>query len=303
MSILKVSDLVKLYGVQPAVDHISFEINKGEIVGFLGPNGAGKSTTMKMIAGILKPTTGEIFIQDRPFDPSDTILKKSIAYLPEHNPLYLDMYVREALEFMAQLHQLSSRSKIISDAIHVTGLEKEQHKKISALSKGYRQRVGLAQSILHHPDLFILDEATTGLDPNQILDIRDLIKSLGNDHAILISTHILQEVESICQRCIVIHQGKIIADEPMHSFKNRLDHKGQAMIRFATKVSIDALKTNWPQVVQAVNDSTYIISDDDPLLTQHLYQWSVAQGHVIDELKRIEHKMEDVFHALTRIQN
>ncbi|MEO5581860.1 MAG: ATP-binding cassette domain-containing protein [Saprospiraceae bacterium] len=300
MSILKVTDLIKLYGAQTAVDHISFEINKGEIVGFLGPNGAGKSTTMKMIAGILQPDRGEIRINDIIFNQNDTVLKKSIAYLPEQNPLYPDLYVREALEFMSRLHQLNHTRQIINDAIQVTGLEKEQHKQIGALSKGYKQRVGLAQCILHQPDLYILDEATTGLDPNQILDIRDLIRSLGKEHAILISTHILQEVESICHRCLVIHQGRIIADEPMISFKNKLVRKPEVSIRFADKVSIDLLKRKWKSVTPGSDGKSFIITDDDPLLTQHLFQWAVDQHQVIDELKKVEHKMEDVFHSLTQ---
>lgn len=299
MSVLQVNELVKTYGAQTAVDHISFEINKGEIVGFLGPNGAGKSTTMKMIAGILTPDSGVILINGQTFTSDQTLIKKSIAYLPEQNPLYHDLYVREALEFMAQLHQLNNPRQIIAEAIHVTGLEKEQHKRIGALSKGYKQRVGLAQSILHQPDLFILDEATTGLDPNQILDIRDLIRSLGKDHAILISTHILQEVESICQRCIVIHQGRIIADEPMLAFKNKLNHQAQATIRFASNISVDALKKRWVSSV-ANEDGSFTISDADPLLTQQLFQWAVTNHLVIDELKRVEHKMEEVFHSLTQ---
>ena len=302
MSILQVTDLVKTYGTQIAVDHISFELNKGEIVGFLGPNGAGKSTTMKMIAGILSPDSGKININGKPFSAAHIEIKKSIAYLPEQNPLYYDMYVMEALEFMASIHQLNNSRQIIQDAIQVTGLEKERHKRIGSLSKGYKQRVGLAQSILHQPDLFILDEATTGLDPNQILDIRDLIRSLGKDHAILISTHILQEVESICQRCIVIHQGRIIADEPMPAFKNKLNHQAQASIRFASPVTADALKKQWSSVT-ADADGSFTITDSDPLLTQHLFQWAVNNHLVIDELKRVEHKMEEVFHSLTQTMN
>jgi ABC-2 type transport system ATP-binding protein len=208
----------------------------------------------------------------------------------------------EALEFMASIHQLNNSRQIIQDAIQVTGLEKERHKRIGSLSKGYKQRVGLAQSILHQPDLFILDEATTGLDPNQILDIRDLIRSLGKDHAILISTHILQEVESICQRCIVIHQGRIIADEPMPAFKNKLNHQAQASIRFASPVTADALKKQWSSVT-ADADGSFTITDSDPLLTQHLFQWAVNNHLVIDELKRVEHKMEEVFHSLTQTMN
>lgn len=302
MSILKVTDLVKQYGTQTAVDHISFEINKGEIVGFLGPNGAGKSTTMKMLAGILQPDSGEIQINDIILKQDDITLKKSIAYLPEQNPLYPDLYVREALEFMSRLHQLKNNKQVINDAIKVTGLEKEQFKQIGALSKGYKQRVGLAQSILHQPDLYILDEATTGLDPNQILDIRDLIRSLGKDHAILISTHILQEVESICQRCLVIHLGRIIADETMISFKNKLVRKPEASIRFAVKVPVDLIKRKWSSVTPGTDGKSFIITDEDPLLTQHLFQWAVDQHLVIDELKRVEHKMEDVFHSLTQTE-
>ncbi len=299
MNILEIKNIQKYYGAQKAVDDISFNIASGEIVGFLGPNGAGKSTTMKMIAGILTPDAGEVWIKGEQMNPNRIYLKKAIAYLPEQNPLYHDLYVREALEFMARLHNVPSPRSAIHDAIKVCGLTAEQHKRIGSLSKGYKQRVGLAQSILHQPDLYILDEATTGLDPNQILDIRDLIRSLGKDHAVLISTHILQEVESICQRCILIHQGKLKADDDMDTFKNKLNRIPEAIVRFASPVSLETLKMRWAKVFSMNADHTYKISSQEPMLTQSIFRWAVDQKVIIDELKKVEQSMEDIFQTLT----
>lgn len=298
MSVLKVQDVVKSYGNQLAVDHINFTINKGEIVGFLGPNGAGKSTTMKMIAGILTPDHGTIEVNGSLMTPQNIQLRKSLAYLPEQNPMYGELYVRESLEFMMELQGLGYRKEMIDEAIEACGLQQEQFKQIQYLSKGYKQRVGLAQSILHHPDLYILDEATTGLDPNQILDIRALIKSLGKEHAVLISTHILQEVESICHRCIVIHEGKIIADDDMNMLKSKLSAKPSAMVTFDQSVELNKLQRTWPGAVTSSTNS-FLISDDDPLLTQNIFDWAVTHRYKIQELKWVDNKIEDVFHELT----
>ncbi len=302
MNILEVKNVYKYYGTQKAVDNVSFNIGAGEIVGFLGPNGAGKSTTMKMIAGLVAPDEGEIYIQGIRMTQDQIALRKTLAYLPEQNPLYNDLYVRESLEFMARLHNIPNAGKLIDDAIQVCGLSMEKHKKISMLSKGYKQRVGLAQSILHQPDLYILDEATTGLDPNQILDIRDLIRSLGKKHAVLISTHILQEVESICHRCILIHHGQIRANDSMSDFKNLLTRTPEVMVRFATRVVLRSLEDRWSKVI-AIDENTYKIKDRDPLLTQSIYRWAVEHHMIIDELKRVEHKMEDIFQSLTENQS
>ena len=302
MSILQVNGLVKKFGSQTAVDNVSFKIDKGEIVGFLGPNGAGKSTTMKMIAGILKPDEGEVYINNHLGTEDEIETKRSISYLPEQNPLYYDLYVREALEFSAKLHHVKQITARVNEAISVCGLENEKHKKIQSLSKGYKQRVGLALSILHQPDLYILDEATTGLDPNQIVEIRDLIKSLGKEHAVLISTHILQEVESICKRCIVINKGKIIADDDMKTLKVKASGIPSVKVSFGSPISKELLEATWGKVTLSDNDNdtyTYTISNNDPFLSRSVFRWAVENNIIIDELIKEKQSIEGVFQILT----
>jgi len=210
MSIV-VKNITKLYGEQKALNNVSFSIEKGEIVGFLGPNGAGKSTMMKIITGYINASEGEVFVNNFDVSTHKLELQKSIGYLPENNPLYLDMYVKEYLQFNASVHKIPKSS--IDEVIVKVGLTPEAHKKINQLSKGYRQRVGLAAALLHNPEVLILDEPTTGMDPNQLAEIRSLIKEVGKDKTVLFSTHILQEVEAVCDRVILIHNGKIIADK------------------------------------------------------------------------------------------
>lgn len=212
---IKVNHLLKVYGVQKAVDHISFEVKQGEIVGFLGPNGAGKSTTMKMITGYLQPDGGKIEVCGITVEGEGLSTKKKIGYLPELNPLYQDMYVREYLEFVAGMQQVASPKQSIEEVIQLTGLTPEANKLIEQLSKGYKQRVGLAAALIHNPEVLILDEPTTGLDPNQIIEIREVIRKLGKEKTILFSTHILQEVEALCDRVIIINKGKIVANAPL----------------------------------------------------------------------------------------
>jgi len=223
---IKVENLLKQYGEQRAVDGISFEIGKGEIVGFLGPNGAGKSTTMKMITGYLQPDEGRIEICGKAVKGESLETKKKIGYLPELNPLYTDMYVREYLGVMAGLHGVDSAKSRIEEVIELTGLKLESHKEIGQLSKGYKQRVGLAAALLHDPEVLILDEPTTGLDPNQIIEIREVIRNLGSEKTVLFSTHILQEVEALCSRVIIIHKGRIAADEALNDLLNGTLQKG-----------------------------------------------------------------------------
>ena len=219
---VSIQNLTKIYGTQQAVKDLTFTIDAGEILGFLGPNGAGKSTTMKMIAGYLKPSSGQILIDDLLLDVNQTPLKRKIGYLPENNPLYTDMYVREYLKYMGELSGVEKKvTERVEEVIHWVGLEREKHKKIKQLSKGYRQRVGLAQAIIHNPEILILDEPTTGLDPNQLVEIRSLIKNLSKDKTIILSTHIMQEVEAICDRVIIIKQGQLVADESLAAFKKR----------------------------------------------------------------------------------
>jgi ABC-2 type transport system ATP-binding protein len=212
---IKVDQVVKIYGAQKAVDNISFEVKQGEIVGFLGPNGAGKSTTMKMITGFLFPDGGKIEVCGIRVVDEGIATKQKIGYLPELNPLYQDMFVREYLEFIAGLHHVPSSKQRIEEVIDLTGLKPEANKLIEQLSKGYKQRVGLAAALIHDPEVLILDEPTTGLDPNQIIEIREVIRKLGKKKTILFSTHILQEVEALCDRVIIINKGKIVADAPL----------------------------------------------------------------------------------------
>jgi ABC-2 type transport system ATP-binding protein len=212
---IKVDQVVKIYGAQKAVDNISFEVKQGEIVGFLGPNGAGKSTTMKMITGYLFPDGGNIEVCEIRVAGEGIATKQKIGYLPELNPLYQDMFVREYLEFIAGLHHVTSSKQRIEEVIELTGLTPEANKLIEQLSKGYKQRVGLAAALINDPEVLILDEPTTGLDPNQIIEIREVIRNLGKKKTILFSTHILQEVEALCDRVIIINKGKIVADAPL----------------------------------------------------------------------------------------
>jgi ABC-2 type transport system ATP-binding protein len=217
---IKATDITKIYGKQKALDSVSLEINAGEVVGLLGPNGAGKSTMMKIISCFLPPTSGEVTVDGFDIFEQELEVKKRVGYLPEHNPLYLDMYVREYLSFLAGIHKLGRRKKgRVDEIISTTGLELEQNKKIGALSKGYRQRVGLAQALLHDPSVLILDEPTSGLDPNQLLEIRSLIQEIGKEKTVLFSTHIMQEVEAICNRAVIIHLGKIVADDAVANLK------------------------------------------------------------------------------------
>lgn len=215
---IEIQNITKNYGTQKALDNISFSINKGEIVGFLGPNGAGKSTTMKILNGFLKASEGDVFVNEIDVAKNPIEAQKYIGYLPEHNPLYLEMYVREYLLFCAAIHKVAKSN--VKDIIEKVGLTSEAHKKIKQLSKGYRQRVGLASAMLHNPEVLILDEPTTGLDPNQLVEIRNLIKEIGADKTVLFSTHIMQEVEAICDRVIIINKGIIVADKQIDELKN-----------------------------------------------------------------------------------
>jgi len=216
---LSLKNVSKQYKNQKAVDNISFELKSGEIVGFLGPNGAGKSTTMKIITCFIPPTNGTISVCGLDVSNDHLMVKKKVGYLPENNPLYYDMYVREFLDFVASLHKVKNKKDRVNEMIELVGLQKEEHKKIGTLSKGYKQRVGLAQAMIHNPDVLILDEPTTGLDPNQIVEIRDLIKNFGKNKTVLLSTHIMQEVESMCDRVIIINEGKIVADDSVEAIK------------------------------------------------------------------------------------
>lgn len=216
---LEIKNLTKMFGEQIALNNISLSIGKNEIVGLLGPNGAGKSTLMKSIAGVLKVEEGEIFFNEKSIVQHEIETKKSIGFLPENNPLYQDMYVKEYLSFVADIHKIAP--KRVQEVIDLVGITPEKGKKISQLSKGYKQRVGLAQAILHEPDLLILDEPTNGLDPNQIVEIRNVIRKVGENKTIILSTHIMQEVEALCTRVVLINKGEIVQNSPIEEFKGK----------------------------------------------------------------------------------
>ncbi|TDQ22695.1 gliding motility-associated ABC transporter ATP-binding subunit GldA [Tenacibaculum caenipelagi] len=267
---IQLTEISKIYGTQKAVNAISFEANKGEIVGFLGPNGAGKSTTMKILTGFIQPSEGNVLVSGIDVVANPIEAQKKIGYLPEHNPLYLDMYVKEYLQFQASLHEIDKTK--VTEVIEQVGLSIEAHKKINQLSKGYRQRVGLAAAILHNPEVLILDEPTTGLDPNQLVEIRQLIKELGKDKTVLLSTHIMQEVEAVCDRVIIINKGEIVIDKPISELKTSneqvikvtFDYKleEQFIKRLPNIISYkNTLENNWVLVFNSEEDMRPVIFD------------------------------------------
>src|SRR5688500_16886956 len=233
---IEVKNLTKIYGEQKAVNNISFTVSKGEIVGFLGPNGAGKSTTMKIITGYLQPDTGETIVCGIPVQQQPMESKRKTGYLPEANPLYYDMYVREYLGFIADVHGIAAKKQQTEKAIATVGLTPESNKRIGQLSKGYKQRVGLAASLLHDPEVLILDEPTTGLDPNQIIEIREVIRKQGKDKTVLFSSHILQEVEAICDRVIIINKGELVADDKLSILQSRSKGSQTVIVQFKENV-------------------------------------------------------------------
>ncbi|MEO7445118.1 MAG: gliding motility-associated ABC transporter ATP-binding subunit GldA [Ferruginibacter sp.] len=299
---IKVQHLTKLYGAQKAVNDISFSIGKGEIVGFLGPNGAGKSTTMKMITGYIAADAGDITVCNIPVEASSVESKKKIGYLSEANPLYPDMYVREYLEFIAGIHDLDEKKTKINAAIETVGLQREAHKKTGQLSKGYKQRVGLAAALLHDPEVLILDEPTSGLDPNQIIEIRNVIKSLAKEKTILFSTHILQEVEAICDRVIIISKGNIVADDNLQNLRNQ--HSGGKAVRVEFKTAVSKEKISEVislQELEQINDHTFLIPcTDADTLKKNLLQFSVVNNLDVVSLQTQEQSLETVFKSLTK---
>ena len=297
---VEVKGLTKIYGEQKAVDGISFAIKKGEIVGFLGPNGAGKSTTMKMITGYLGPDEGEVTVSGIDVKKAPLESKKKIGYLPESNALYYDMYVKEYLGFVADVHGISNRQEAIGNVIDQVGLTPEKNKRIGQLSKGYKQRVGIAAALLHNPEVLILDEPTSGLDPNQILEIRQVIKDQGKDKIVLFSSHILQEVEAICDRVIIINKGKIVADD---SLSNLQKQSSLNLVRVSFK---EPLEQEWLQRLQGVKSvnkiDTYnwgIETDVPELVRKQVLEMSLQHNLNIVSLHSENVSLEEVFRNLT----
>ncbi len=301
---LDIKDLTKIYGTQHAVDNISFSVGKGEIAGFLGPNGAGKSTTMKMATCFIPPTAGTIKVGDYDVVEQSMEVRKLVGYLPEHNPLYLDMYVHEYLQFVGSLYDIKGaklKSAVI-DAVDRVGLQIEQNKKIGALSKGYRQRVGLASALLHDPQVLILDEPTTGLDPNQIVEIRQVIKNIGKEKTVVFSSHIMQEVQAICDRVIIINRGKIVADGTLSELKKE-NKEGQLLtISFAEAINEQLFKGLKGLVYfKNIGNNTYEIKASPKAdLRAPILEIVSAEKLNLLSLAQKENSLESIFQELTQ---
>jgi len=303
---IRIENLSKRYGPQTAVDNISFEVKTGEILGFLGPNGAGKSTSMKMITGYLGIGDGDIFINERSVRQGDPEIRKHIGYLPENNPLYHDMPVMDYLEFCASLQGVDMKTIAarISNMIRICGLNAEKHKKIGELSKGYRQRVGLAQAMIHDPEILILDEPTTGLDPNQIVEIRQLIRQLGKAKTVILSTHILPEVEATCDRILIINKGKIVADGTAESLRKQASGRELIKVRIEEANGHDILKSlqalpSAEQVTTIDAERFEIQSKIGESAKREVFKLCVEKGWLLSELIPIETRLEDIFRNLT----
>ncbi len=303
MSII-VENVVKLYGKQKALDDVSFTIDKGKIVGFLGPNGAGKSTMMKIITGFISKTSGEVLVNDMDIDEKSIEVRKIIGYLPENNPLNLEMYVREYLLFVAGIYKLG-KSKVdkINEMIELTGLTPEQNKKIGELSKGFRQRLGLAQALLHDPEVLILDEPTSGLDPNQIIEIRELIQRVGKKKTVMLSTHIMQEVEAICDEVIIINQGKIVAKEKIENIHQVVEEKTQTIIvEFDKTVAQELLsKIKGVQKVVGFHEGKWLFEAPVTMdIRPEIFNFAVKNGLTVLSQQKKEMSLEEVFQQLTK---
>lgn len=305
---IRIEGLTKKYDIQKAVDNISFEVKTGEILGFLGPNGAGKTTTMKMITGYLPPTDGNIFINNQSIRDSKSDLRKHIGYLPEHNPLYLDMAIIDYLGFCAGLQGVSKANipQRIDEMIRLCGLTREQHKNIGELSKGYRQRVGLAQAMIHDPEILILDEPTTGLDPNQIVEIRELIKQLGQAKTVILSTHILPEVEATCDRILIINQGNIVADGTADTLRQQSQGKEVLVLKVEdgdTESIFNAIKAldtvEEVKILDTTQNRFEVQSHASLSSTRSVFQMCVSNNWFLTELTPYETKLEDIFRNLT----
>ena len=298
---IKVENVSKFYGAQEALSHVSIESKKGEIIGFLGPNGAGKSTLMKILTCYVPASSGQAWVAGYNVNEQPLEVKKNIGYLPEHNPLYTEMYVREFLTFTANLYNIDNVKERVNEMIDLIGLSVEQNKKIEELSKGYRQRVGLAAAMIHDPEVLILDEPTTGLDPNQIVEIRDLIVKIGKDKSVMLSTHIMQEVEAMCSRVIIIDKGKIIADQPTEKLK--LDMAGGPIleVEFEKEINSEKLQESIKAIkIEKFKDRFYRIhSHVDKDLRADIFAWAVKENNAVLSQKKIEQSLEEVFKQLT----
>ena len=297
---IEVNNLFKYYGQQAAVNDVSFSVKQGEILGFLGPNGAGKSTTMKIITGFIPSHSGEVTVCGLKVDVDNLEARKLIGYLPENNPLYLDMYVKEYLEFVGGIYKINKLKSRVNEMIDAVGLGIEQNKKIGALSKGYRQRVGLAQAIIHDPKVLILDEPTSGLDPNQLVEIRELIRTIGQQKTVMFSTHIMQEAEAICDRLVIINNGRIVANDRALSLQEKNEEQ-TSYIEFDQVVSKTQLaKIVGVKKVEAIKNGWLVSADQKIDLNKEIALHAQQEGWLILTLKTEKKTLEEVFRNLTK---
>jgi len=300
---IRVSQVSKLYGVQKALDQVSFEIGVGELVGFLGPNGAGKSTMMKIITGYLASDGGTVAVNGETVETKNVSIRSQIGYLPENNPLYTDLYVREYLEMVAGFYRLQNKKEQVLKMVELTGLKDEQHKKIGALSKGFKQRVGLAQALIHDPAVLILDEPTTGLDPNQLEEIRQLIRTISTNKTVMLSTHIMQEVEAICNRVIIVNKGKLVADGSISQLKaGQFAQKQTVLVEFNKTPEMESLrKISGLLKIEEINPTTFLAESENNIdLRPILFQFAVKNQLVLLTLKEQQQSLENVFQDLTK---
>ncbi|MDO8928015.1 MAG: gliding motility-associated ABC transporter ATP-binding subunit GldA [Bacteroidota bacterium] len=300
---IKISEVNKFYGSQKALDQVSFEIGTGELVGFLGPNGAGKSTLMKIITGYLASDGGSVEINGEMVETKNTAIRSQIGYLPENNPLYTDLYVREYLEMVAGFYQLPNKKEQVLKMVELTGLKTEQHKKIGTLSKGFRQRVGLAQALIHDPAVLILDEPTTGLDPNQLDEIRQLISTISKNKTVMLSTHIMQEVEAVCTRVIIINKGKLVADGSIDQLKaGKFVQKQTVWVEFDKAPDLETLRKipGLLKIEQTGKTSFLAESENNLDIRPALFHFAVLNNLVLLTLKEQQQSLENVFQELTR---
>ena len=299
---IKAQDITKVYGKEKALDGVSFSIETGEIVGFLGPNGAGKTTMMKIITGFIPQTSGEVTVNGLSVITNPLEVKKQIGYLPENNPLYDELYVREYLKYVAGLYKTANKRERMEEIIEMTGLHDEQKKKIGQLSKGYKQRVGLAQALIHDPEVLILDEPTSGLDPNQIVEIRNLISRVGKQKTVLLSTHIMQEVEAICDRVIIIKEGRIVADETKGNMLKYIDEEYQTvLVEFDKDVSKEKIE-EVEFVVRAVpvNKNQWLVQgQQEHDVRSKIFDFAVKNKFTVLVMQKQEKSLEEVFRRLT----
>ncbi len=299
---IKINNLTKIYGIQKALDNITLQVKPGQITGLLGPNGAGKSTMMKILTCFIPPTSGEAFVNDFDVMENSIEVRRIIGYLSEHNPLYQEMYIKEYLSFIGGIYKLPNLKSRVDEMIELTGLRLEYKKRIAALSKGYRQRVGLAQALIHNPEVLILDEPTSGLDPNQLAEIRDLIRKIGTEKTVMLSTHIMQEVEAICDRIIIIHKGKIVADDSTSNLHKAKNEEEVLIIGFNENVDIRPFQAIQNiKSIEKTDEKTIKISSQSGIdLRPAIFNLATELKLTIQTLQKQEQSLEEIFRQRTK---